>query len=175
MKPSRAPIQAGCALHQTGRAHPRRSVRCCPETSSITTRCGSFWDQYFAADEALDTPNAATTIEIPICVARYGSTALPPNIETGPVWASLGTIPAAIRKSHGSIAASSPANDPNVPGAFGKYPNPHAAAMKMETRGFLAAVVDGSGVADPTGALIFRRAPARAEALRKSIRRSRAR
>src|ERR1700744_4578567 len=37
------------ALHQMGSPQPISSVRCCPDTSSITTRCGSSSLQYLEA------------------------------------------------------------------------------------------------------------------------------
>src|ERR1700722_7673286 len=44
------------AFHQSGTPQPISSVKCWPETSSMTTRCGSLIFQNFAARLALQTP-----------------------------------------------------------------------------------------------------------------------
>src|ERR1700721_602911 len=50
------------AFHQSGTPQPISSVKCWPETSSMTTRCGSLTSQNFAARLALQTPISAITM-----------------------------------------------------------------------------------------------------------------
>src|SRR5271170_903202 len=67
---------------------------------------------------------------------------------SSPCLVTLTPIEYTLNAHHGSTARKRPPRDPHVPGAFGRYPSPHAVAMKTAKRGLRADVVDDSASTD---------------------------
>src|ERR1017187_832396 len=139
------------SLHQTGIAHPSSRVRCCPDTSSMTTRPGSFTPQNFAVRSALHTPIAAAKSVSTIWQKTNGSMrhgAICKKASSSPRLVTLTPSEYMLNAHHGPSASKRPPRDPHVPGALGRYPSPHAVAIKTANRGLRAGVVDDSGSAE---------------------------
>src|SRR5215472_86331 len=118
------------------------SVRCMPETSSMTTYCGSFAPAYSATREALQTPShATTTTAISGGTSNKNGTRCPFSIGTSiptPPYRNTTTATNS-RRLMGCVrmAMIIPAREPNVPGTLGMYPAPSAVAIAKANRGFL--------------------------------------
>src|SRR5882762_7710992 len=106
----------GCACQ--GQKPPRRRASCCPETSSMTTLCGSLVLQYVAARCAVQNPINATPT-----VIRHWMKIKESKVSTPLEWISTPAPPPAnaprSMNQKGNIARAIPASEPNVPGALG--------------------------------------------------------
>src|ERR1700740_125791 len=97
------------------RCPPSKRAICWPETSSITTFCGSFMPQKRAASLEVQRPTKATNTML-LSTNTLGSTYTRVS-PTSAEW-EIDLMRAASQK--GNVAAAIPASEPKVPGALGR-------------------------------------------------------
>src|SRR5579872_1155051 len=108
---TRKSIKPRAKYFQLSGASANKYVKYCPETSSMTTNCGSLVRENFATFVAATTPINATAAPVRIA-APPGKIAV--TLPTSIVEVNL----VGIRQS--SQYMSTPTSEPHVPGAFGR-------------------------------------------------------
>src|SRR6266481_6096742 len=113
-------------------ARARISVRCTPETSSITTYCGSFTPTSSDICRLVRTPSKARISHTAIEGTRRSSVPPKPVIK-GAVFPIATSIPFPRSRNHvngcDTTAINKPTNDPQVPGPGFRKPVPKTVAI----------------------------------------------
>src|SRR5690348_2299096 len=125
MSNTRKSIKPSNKYFQFAGASAKRYVKNCPETSSMTTNCGSCFAEYFATRSATRTPPNASARPTIIARTPGMSSRIELRVSAKEISAFLDT----------SQKTRAPTTEPQVPGAFGRYPAPPAVAKKSDRTG----------------------------------------